>query len=244
MNNLPNPKRIVIIGGGTNTYIANHLALSAPSYGTTARDLRYLFSIHKDNKMKIDLCLTKMANPFESEIDTPEDISAFVDTLIADPDVRVIIFNAAIVDYKPIQITQEQKIRGEWHQTTLRDEHQLGKYSGRLSTSTNPEITLELTMQDKIINKIRKERKDIFLVTFKTTCGDTKEQQFIKGLNNLKASSSNIVFCNDVNPKRIEKLNTYLYSLAKAKEDLSFLKTNTILSSTSIQTILIKQRNT
>ena len=35
-----NNKKIVILGGGTNTYISNHLALSAPAYGTTAKKVR------------------------------------------------------------------------------------------------------------------------------------------------------------------------------------------------------------
>ena len=36
---LPNNKKLYILGGGTNTYISNHLALSAPAYGTTAKTL-------------------------------------------------------------------------------------------------------------------------------------------------------------------------------------------------------------
>lgn len=58
---LPNNKRIAIIGGGTNSYISNHLTLSAPAYGTTAKHLTIEFEAHKDNKMKVDLYLTKMA---------------------------------------------------------------------------------------------------------------------------------------------------------------------------------------
>ena len=61
MTTIPNPKRIAILGGGTNSYISNHLALSAPAYGTTANNLAYKFSHHKDNKMAVDLYLTKMA---------------------------------------------------------------------------------------------------------------------------------------------------------------------------------------
>ena len=42
-------KKISILGGGTNTYISNHLALSAPAYGTTAKTL----AINLDDTKKI-----------------------------------------------------------------------------------------------------------------------------------------------------------------------------------------------
>ena len=54
-----NNKKIVILGGGTNTYISNHLALSAPAYGTTAKTLANKFRRHEENKMEVDLYLTK-----------------------------------------------------------------------------------------------------------------------------------------------------------------------------------------
>ena len=57
-----NNKKIVILGGGTNTYISNHLALSAPAYGTTAKTLANKFRRHEENKMEVDLYLTKMAS--------------------------------------------------------------------------------------------------------------------------------------------------------------------------------------
>ena len=53
MSKMPN-KKICIIGGGTNTYISNHLALSAPAYGTTAITLEDKFRKHPENKMQVD----------------------------------------------------------------------------------------------------------------------------------------------------------------------------------------------
>ena len=195
-------KKLYIIGGGTNTYISNHLALSAPAYGTTAKHLYQKFLNHSDNKMDVELCLTKMADPSQDYLDTPEDVETLVDELIADPDTRVIIFNVAMVDYKPTYLQEwrtEDKTRGE-------DVNTFGKYRRRISTTGTPVIDLELKPYDKIINKIRKERKDILLVGFKTTCGATKEEQFLKGLKLCKDASANIVFVNDVNKERIEKL--------------------------------------
>lgn len=246
-------KRIAIIGGGTNAYISNHLALSAPAYGTTAKTLKREFENHDDNKMQVDLYLTKMAggNPIQSlqknldynisklsthltschrklveqrrdfyrdslrhqgVFDTPEDVEALVDNLIADPDTRVIIFNVAMVDYKPTYMTEwrrEDKTLGE-------DSLTFGKYEKRISTSGTPVIDLELKPYDKIINKIRRERKDILLVGFKTTCGATKEDMFNKGLKLCKDASANIVFVNDVDKGRInllDNIDSFIISL-------------------------------
>ena len=215
MTTIPSNKRIAIIGGGTNTYISNHLALSAPSYGTTAIQLEEIFKEHPENKMDVDLYLTKMADPSKltnsTSPDTPEEVEALVDKLIADPDTRVIIFNVAIVDYKPeILFTEKRVAEGIDLKELTRT---FGKYTGRLSTSENPDIVLELSVQDKIIQKIRKERKDILLVGFKTTCGSTKEEQFQKGLKLCKNASANIVFVNDVDKDRITALNESLKGL-------------------------------
>lgn len=213
-------KKLYILGGGTNTYISNHLALSAPAYGTTAKTLANKFRRHEENKMEVDLYLTKMASSDSIHLgrnlpDTPEEIEELVDKLIADPATRVIIFNVAMVDYKPTFLfTLESNSYDAYNPHEITDK--FGKYAGRLNTSKLPEVCLELSVQDKIIQKIRKERKDILLVGFKTTCGATKEEQFQKGLKLCKDASANIVFVNDVDKNRINNLN----NLLKEKENL------------------------
>lgn len=209
-------KKIAILGGGTNTYISNHLALSAPAYGTTAKTLANKFRRHEENKMEVDLYLTKMASSDSIHLgrnlpDTPEEIEELVDKLIADPATRVIIFNVAMVDYKPTSLfTLESNSYDAYNPHEITDK--FGKYTGRLNTSKLPEVCLELSVQDKIIQKIRKERKDILLVGFKTTCGVTKEEQFQKGLKLCKDASANIVFVNDVDKDRIRNLDSALES--------------------------------
>ena len=108
MTSIPENKRIAIIGGGTNTYISNHLALSAPAYGTTAKKLANKFRANSENEMQVDLYLTKMAQQAPGNPDTPEEVEALVDKLIADPNTRVIVFNVAMVDYKPEQLLEEK----------------------------------------------------------------------------------------------------------------------------------------
>ena len=217
-----NNKKIIILGGGTNTYISNHLALSAPAYGTTAKTLANKFRRHEENKMEVDLYLTKMASSDSIHLgrnlpDTPEEIEELVDKLIADPATRVIIFNVAMVDYKPTSLfTLESNSYDAYNPREITDK--FGKYTGRLNTSKLPEVCLELSVQDKIIQKIRKERKDILLVGFKTTCGATKAEQFQKGLKLCKDASANIVFVNDVDKDRIECIDM-INQLLKSYED-------------------------
>lgn len=264
MTAIPNNKKIVILGGGTNTYISNHLALSAPAYGSTAIKLEDKFKEHPENKMQVDLYLTKMAdqgskrkNILDSikyrkkslvnktwseesvriinksieeleqllikhpEMDTPEEVEALVDKLIADPDTRVIIFNVAMVDYKPEALSEEIFDNPEY--TYYQDvTTTFGKYAGRLSTSKHPELRLDMTVQDKIIQKIRKERKDILLVGFKTTCGATKEEQYNKGLKLCKDASANIVFVNDVDKDRITTLKSKIIEKEKLESILKY----------------------
>lgn len=200
MSTLPSNKRIVILGGGTNSYISNHFAVSAPAYGQTAIQLAEMYREHPDNKMDVELILTKMADPHNPTApDTPEDVEAVVDRLVADPATRVIVFNIAMVDFKPTYLTEwrrEDRTLGE-------DTDKFGKYVRRISTAGSIKIDLELQPYQKIINKIRKERKDILLVGFKTTCGATKEEQYEKGLKLCKDASANIVFVNDVAKDRI-----------------------------------------
>ena len=209
-----NLKNYVIIGGGTVSHVRNHLALCAPAYGTTARKLHHLFRDKLDvtgaeaqqreygywpskNEFDAQLYLTKMAgkDPLainEVELETNEDVSKLVDKLIADPNTKAIIFNPALVDYEGI-ITTEGAAGYDWdYNIPTRS----GKYEERLKTSEGRQKMI-LQPSEKIIGKIRKERKDIFLVAFKTTCGATEDEQFLTGLHLLKTNSCNLVLAND-----------------------------------------------
>ncbi len=171
-------KKVVIIGGGTFSYVRAHLALAAPAFGKTARTLYEKCKTQLDN-MDVELVLTKMADS-NSNIVTNEDVANLVDDLINDNTVKIIFFNVALCDY-------DGYIAGE----------KSGKQATRLESKDGLKW-LELTPVDKIINHIRKNRKDIFLVGFKTTANATQQEQFSKGLNLMKKSSANIVLANDI----------------------------------------------
>lgn len=47
-------KKLYILGGGTNSFISNHLSLAAPAYGTTAIQLEEIFKNRPENKMDVE----------------------------------------------------------------------------------------------------------------------------------------------------------------------------------------------
>jgi hypothetical protein len=176
-------KKVHVIGGGTFSYIAPHLALSAPAFGKVARDIvcRYGWVMREPI-----LHLTKMAD-HNSKIVTNEDVSKLIDSLIEDSDTKVIFFSAALCDYDG-NIQTESGLLPR------------GKDQQRLKTDDGIQ-TLVLSPADKIISKIRKNRKDIFLVGFKTTAGATPDEQYLSGLKLLKNASCNLVLANDIHTR-------------------------------------------
>jgi hypothetical protein len=179
-------KKIVTIGGGTTFHIRPHLALSAPAYGHTAREIqhtvkRYWNSEHND--YSTPLYLTRMAGGDKS-LDTNEDVSKLVDSLIADKDVKVIFFTVAMCDFEVSFPYSSGKMGKEGQRLFSEDMH-----------------ALQLNGAPKIINKIRKTRKDIFLVGCKTTTSATIDEMFEAGLTLLKNASCNLVVVNDLHTK-------------------------------------------
>jgi hypothetical protein len=181
-------KLVHVIGGGTVSHVRNHLALCAPAYGTTARRLAELSQTQSDT-MDVILHLTKMGDP-KSKIETNDDLKRLVLELVDDFKTKIVFWNPAVVDFD-----------GAIGEVIS------GKYAERLKTSgpdgTAQSYDLKLTPADKLVDLIRnggegrKPRKDIFLVSFKTTSGATPEEQYRVGLNMLKRSSSNLVLAND-----------------------------------------------
>jgi hypothetical protein len=199
--------KIHIIGGGTLSHVRNHLALAAPAFGTTARELAHKFASNDPGKANTDpqggwdemvwandyyLHLTKMADP-TSKLVTNDDVAALLNTLIADPETRVIILNAALCDYNGfiLENDPENSTFSNKKKITLSGSHDI-----RLKTSDGNQ-EMKLVPADKLVGSIRKVRKDIFVVAFKTTTGATSDEQYKIALNALKRDSVNLVVAND-----------------------------------------------
>ena len=202
---------IHILGGGTVSYVRSHLALAAPAFGGTARELYRLHCAidkaanHVDDLYQLNknvdypktryhytgtnpiLHLTKMADS-DSSLVTNQDVARLVDQLVANPHTRVIYVNVALCDYDGTIIEEIDGVN------TPTDS---GKYATRLKTREGVQA-MHLVPADKIIGRIRKERKDIFVVGFKTTAGATSDEQYLAGLDLLKANSINLVVANDL----------------------------------------------
>lgn len=172
---LPGSADIHVIGGGTVSHVRNHLALCAPAYGTTAKEIVAACGRHG---RKAALHLTRMADP-SSAIETNADVGRLVDQLVADPKARILFMNAALCDFDG----------------AIGDVPS-GRHAQRLLTREGTK-TMDITPADKVISRIRKQRKDIFAVGFKTTTGATPDEQYRIALNLLKANSLNLVLAND-----------------------------------------------
>lgn len=199
--------RIYTLGGGTFSHVRSHLALAAPAFGGTARRIHELLlkelgdeivnaKVPATDYIPPSLVLTKMANHY-SDLVTNEDVNGYVSKIIADPKAKMVFFNVALCDFD-----------GEVFATAgdgVTPKNGLyvdsGKYAERLKTADGAHL-MKITPAEKIIGRIRRERKDIFLIGFKTTTGATEDEQYLAGLNLLKANSINLVLANDTKTRR------------------------------------------
>jgi len=124
-------------------------------------------------------------------IETNEDVSRLVDLLVSREETRCIVMACALCDFEPRKISWIEE--GPYNFKSLRS---FGKDQPRLSSKYRPQMDLIPT--DKLIGKIRKNRKDIFLVGFKTTAGESPKSLYDKGLKLLKDNSCNLVLGNDI----------------------------------------------
>lgn len=171
-----NKAAIHVVGGGTIVHVRNHLALAAPAYGSTAREIA---GICTRQGHATQLTLTRMADP-SSEYETNEDMARLAAEIVGNKHAKVIFWNPAICDFngqvgrvKPARKAQRLKTRDGAQEMTL-------------------------TPADKIVSTIRADRKDIFLVAFKTTTGASEDDMYIAGLKLMKGSHINLVLVNDV----------------------------------------------
>lgn len=180
-----NPKKTHILGGGTIYHVRPHLALAAPAYGYAARQLEHLCQ-ERCPEQEVILHLTRMANEGKGNLETNEDVDKLLETLVKDETTQMIFMPIALVDYTGRILLDEETLTRS------------GKYEERLSSRKQSSPRMQLHMGRKLIGEVRKERKDIYLVAFKTTCGANEDEQYLNGLNLLKENSCNLVLANDL----------------------------------------------
>jgi hypothetical protein len=193
-----------ILSGGTVFHVRPHLALTAPAEGKVGRDLHeILIRGVGPNSTRFENTIAKI-HPCQGL--TNADVAKKIDELVADPKTKVIFMAAALCDFEGFILDDfgaENLHASGWAETPS------GKDQPRLKTSFQPrvgppqpnEYLMRLKPADKIIGRIRKARKDIFLVGFKTTAGASTAEQFRAGLELLKNSSCNLVLANDVHTR-------------------------------------------
>jgi len=169
-----------VVGGGTVVHVRNHLALSAPAYGSTAREMAGIFV---REGFKTRLTLTRMADA-SSPYETNEDMSRLADEIIENKKTKIVIWNPAICDFDG-QIGEVAS----------------GRKAARLK-SREGSVEMQLSPSDKIVSKIRRTRKDILLVAFKTTVGATEDEMYQAGLKLMKGAHINLVLVNDVGTRK------------------------------------------
>lgn len=210
-------KRIVIIGGGTFQHIRPHFSLAAPAFGATVSDIANLVPWFFDvqdadssipgGEWEVHEYLTRMADgetlshgphlELGNKLETNEDVAQLLDRVVADSEVRIVFLPVALCDFSVEAIVTESPM------AVSREEP--GKRLPRLQTSKyddSTKLSIALKPAEKIIRKVRKDRKDIFLVGFKTTTGFNETQQFEAGLHLLKSASCNLVLANDLENRR------------------------------------------
>lgn len=175
-------KEVLIYGGGTVEHLANHLALCAPAYGNTAHDLQW-YCRKTFTESRVIMRLTKMARG--ETLESSEDIREDLKKAILKPDTKVVFMTCAFCDFIPI-----------WGERIMEGKIYPDK-SYRLDTRNTRALGINCVAASKCLPMIRKDRKDIFLVGFKTTCNKTGQEMFERGLRLAKEASCNLVFVND-----------------------------------------------
>lgn len=174
-----------VIGGGTVNQVRPHMSLVAEAYGETARAVANLAQ-YAWRDVEVRLHLTKMATGGSNrDLNTVDDMERLLKSIVADPATKVIFMSAAVMDFN-----------GHILDGSVPTES--GLTAPRLRTRGTGPCLMELTPSKKLLQEVRKYRKDIFLVGFKTTSNETEDEQFRQGLTLLKESSANIVLANDI----------------------------------------------
>lgn len=152
-----------------------------------------------------------IADQHQPNLVTNADVEKLLDKLIADPAPKILFMPVALTDFEVVDIHswRRDEVEGNVHKheppgkdlprLKSADYHlQYGESGDYGEDQGEPCLNLVLVPAKKLITNIRKERKDIFLVGFKTTTFAPPQEMFDAGLKLLKTASCNLVLANDV----------------------------------------------
>lgn len=188
--------KCVVIGGGTFSKVACHLALAAPAFGSTARQLKRYIDALESPCVDTHMTLTKMADS-NSDLITNEDVEGYIGKLLTDQSVKVIIMNVALCDFSMENPSEES----------------------RLSSLNNYKVELK-GVSNKVINHVKQSRPDIFVVGFKTTHGNKPTEQCSKAFKLISESGADLVLANDVKTYNNILITKTLHVREGSREDL------------------------
>jgi hypothetical protein len=168
--------KVIIVGGGTFNHVAAHLALAAPAFGNTARQVFQLFKDHQHG-MAPELLLTKMAD-HTSKIVTNEDLTIKLFDIASDTNIKALVMNAAMCDFEMSNPSTEQ----------------------RLSSSKDYKVELR-GVRGKLITDLRKLRPDLIIAGFKTTAQAGTAEMMGKGFMQIANSGVDFCLANDIHTR-------------------------------------------
>lgn len=171
----------LIFGGGTLNHVRGHLALCAPAYGNTAKQMKVILADSPGVKSRV--CLTKMADP-ESVMESNADVERVLADALKNPALRAIFFNIALCDF---------------HGRIGRSPS--GKYAPRMS-SRDGDSVMHLSVAGKLLPTIKQTRPDILLIGSKTTLGASKKEQIDKSLRQIQETGADAVLANDTQTRQ------------------------------------------
>jgi hypothetical protein len=168
-------------------HVRPHFSLCAPAYGKVGRSIGDLLTsctgFNKGSHL-IEVLSTNMAGGNHG-IETNNDLDTALSGVLADPLTKVIVMAAAVCDFEPHHLENFKMIT-----------HDFGKTEERLSSQDSYSLTL--IPSAKILQRIKQERPDIFLVSFKTTSDEDVTALISKSKQNMSVTEADVVFGNDI----------------------------------------------
>lgn len=176
-------KKVLITAGGTSEYIDPVRVISNLSSGkmgffitSEALELGANVTLIVGNN---SLQMEKMIHPNldVKKIVTVDEMESIVNSELSSSNYDMVILSAAVSDFKPLHASKSK------------------------IDSKTEELVLKFIPTNKIINQIKKNNENIFLIGFKADIGTIKSDLIEKSFEKLKESNADLIVANNVGKK-------------------------------------------